>query len=153
MYNFSLEPVLTHRRYLEENIRKEFAGIMDNLSREKQNLRISKRSMDKVLHKLELKKEGKINISEILISFGFIEQLSTNINEQKKRVAGIKQKSEKKRRDLIKALKKRKILEKLKEKRLKEYCQELAKEEQHFLDEVAISRFTRKSSWNSFERK
>lgn len=151
MYKFSLEPVLTHRRYLEENIQKEFARIKDNLSRENHNLRILKKSRDKVLHKLDLKKEGEINIQEILISFGFIEQLSTSINEQKKRVAGIKQKTEKKRRDLINALKKRKILEKLKEKRLKEYCQEHAKEEQHFLNEVAIGGFTGKNSDNSFQ--
>ena len=72
----------------------------------------------------------------------FIEQLSKDIEKQKKNILELENDVEQKRQDLVGATKKKKTLEKLKDKGLKTYKQEMTKNEQEFLNEVAVNRFS-----------
>jgi flagellar FliJ protein len=145
MYKFPLEPVLKHRSFIVENLQKELAILEKILSGEKRKLRSYKKAKYEFLSELQKKEEEGVTISEIVLYSSFIERLSTDIVEQRERIVEAVKKVNQKRDDLVEALKKMKVLEKLKEKEGKAYRQEVLKKEQHFLDEVATNRFTRRT--------
>ena len=145
MYKFPLEPVLNHRKFIEENHQKELALSERLLSDEKARLFAIKNARKKLLGELQQKQEKGITVSEALLYFGFIDHLSKDLENQEKRTSEVKTKCDQKRADLIDAMKKLKALKKLKDKRSKTYRQELMKIEQDFTNEVAIDKFNRKN--------
>ena len=90
---------------------------------------------------LKRKQEEGTTISDVFLYLPFIEQLSKDIEKQKKNVLELENDVEQKRLDLVEATKKKKTLEKLKEKGLKAYKEEITKNEQEFLNEVAVNRY------------
>ena len=144
MYNFNLESVLTHRKLVEENLQKELAVLRLSLVDEMVKLRNYKESRSKFLEELKQKQEEGITISDVFLYLSFIEQLSKDIEKQKKNVLELENDVEQKRQDLVEATKKKKTLEKLKDKGLKAYKQEMTKDEQEFMNEVAVNRFNRR---------
>ena len=144
MYNFNLEPVLKHRKLVEENLQKELAVLKLSLVNEREKLQTYKESRSKFLVELHRKQEEGTTISDVFLYLPFIEQLSKDIEKQKKNVLELENDVEQKRQDLVEATKKKKTLEKLKDKGLKAYKQEMIKNEQKFLNEVAVNQFNGK---------
>ncbi len=143
-YRFNLEPVLNHRRLVEETLQKDLAILKISLIDENERLITYEESRVKLLEELQqIQKEGTTT-SDILLYLPFIEQVSKDIERQKKRVLELENKVEQNRKDLLEATKKKKSLQKLKEKAFKTYNQKLIKNEQDFLNEVAISQFNRR---------
>jgi len=143
-YRFNLEPVLNHRRLIEETLQKDLAILRISLSDENEKLLTYEESRVKLLEELQqIQKEGTTT-SDILLYLPFIEQVSKDIERQKKRVLDLEIKVEHNRKDLLEATKKKKALQKLKEKAFKTYNQKLIKNEQDFLNEVAVSQFNRR---------
>lgn len=141
MYNFNLESVLNHRKLIEENLQKELAILRLSLVDEREKLGKYKESRSKFLEELKRKQEEGTTISDVFLYLPFIEQLSKDIEKQKKNVLELENDVEQKRLDLVEATKKKKTLEKLKEKGLKAYKEEITKNEQEFLNEVAVNRY------------
>ena len=141
MYNFNLESVLNHRKLIEENLQKELAILRLSRVDEREKLGKYKESRSKFLEELKRKQEEGTTISDVFLYLPFIEQLSKDIEKQKKNVLELENDVEQKRLDLVEATKKKKTLEKLKEKGLKAYKEEITKNEQEFLNEVAVNRY------------
>ena len=141
MYNFNLEPVLKHRKLVEENLQKELAVLKLLLVNEREKLQTYKESRSKFLVELQRKQEEGTTISDVFLYLPFIEQLSKDIEKQNMTVSDLEKDVEQKRQDLVEATKKKKTLEKLKDKGLKAYKQEMIKNEQEFLNEVAVNQF------------
>ena len=141
MYNFNLESVLNHRKLIGENLQKELAILRLSLLDEREKLGKYKESRSKFLEELKRKQEEGTTISDVFLYLPFIEQLSKDIEKQKKNVLELENDVEQKRLDLVEATKKKKTLEKLKEKGLKAYKEEITKNEQEFLNEVAVNRY------------
>jgi flagellar FliJ protein len=78
---------------------------------------------------------------EFLLCQTFLERLSKEIEQQRRKVCEAKFKVDSARNELIEAVKKREVLEKLKEKGLEAYTHKLAKNEQDCLNETAVIRF------------
>jgi flagellar FliJ protein len=144
MYKFTLEPVLNHRKIIEEELQKELADLKRRLVDEKRKLETYERAKSRSLAELQQKQEEGITAPEILLYESFIERLSRDLDKQKERVLGAEQKVDQKLEDLVAATKRRKTLDKLKEKGLEKYRRELLKNEQDFLNEVAVNRFNRR---------
>ena len=143
-YRFNLEPVLNHRRLVEETLQKDLAILKISLIDENERLITYEESRVKLLEELQqIQKEGTTT-SDILLYLPFIEQVSKDIERQKKKVFELEIKVEQNRKDLLEATKKKKALQKLKEKAFKAYNQKLIKNEQDFLNEVAVSQFNRR---------
>ena len=143
-YRFNLEPVLNHRRLIEETLQKDLAILRISLSDENEKLLTYEESRVKLLEELQqIQKEGTTT-SDILLYLPFIEQVSKDIERQKKRVLELEKKVEQNLKDLLEAIKNKKALQKLKEKAFKTYNQKLIKNEQDFLNEVAVSQFNRR---------
>lgn len=144
MYRFNLEPVLNHRRLVEETLQKDLALLKISLIDENKRLITYEESRGKLLEELQkIQKEGTTT-SDILLYLPYIEQVSKDIKRQKKRVLELEKKVEQNLKDLLEATKKKKTLQKLKEKAFKAYNQKLIKNEQEFFNEVAVSQFNRR---------
>ena len=141
MYRFNLEPLLNHRRYQEEILQKELAGLKTRLAAEKDKLRVLKKKKRQYLGQLQLKQQSGRPVSEIRLYLHFVDHLSKEMNAQNQRVLRAEKGFNLKRQDLIQAMKKRKTLEKLQEKGFQAHQQKMLKKERDFMDEVAGNQF------------
>jgi flagellar FliJ protein len=144
MHRFTLEALLNHRRHQEEVCQKELAQTERLLADEKGKLRRLKNEKRDNIQKLQIKQKEKINVSDIILSVNYIQQLSEKIEEQKKCVREATETVNQKRHELITLVKKRKTLEKLKEKEWLAYQQKMMQNERKFMDDVASTRHARK---------
>jgi flagellar FliJ protein len=141
MYRFNLEPLLNHRRYQEEILQKELAGLKTRLAAEKDKLRVLKKKKRQYLGQLQLKQQSGRPVSEIKLYLHFVDHLSKEMNAQNQRVLRAEKGFNLKRQDLIQAMKKRKTLEKLQEKGFQAHQQKMLKKERDSMDEVAGNQF------------
>ena len=141
MYRFNLDPLLNHRRYQEEILQKELAGLKIRLAAEKDKLRVLKKKKRQYLGQLQLKQQSGRPVSEIRLYLHFVDHLSKEMNAQNQRVLRAEKGFNLKRQDLIQAMKKRKTLEKLQEKGFQAHQQKMLKKERDSMDEVAGNQF------------
>jgi len=141
MDRFNLEPLLNHRRYQEEILQKELAGLKTRLVAEKDKLRVLKKKKRQYLGQLQLKQQSGRPVSEIKLYLHFVDHLSKEMNAQNQRVLRVEKGFNLKRQDLIQAMKNRKTLEKLQEKGFQAHQQKMLKKERDFMDEVAGNQF------------
>ena len=143
MYKFALEPVLNHRKALEEGIQRELAAIERLAAYEKKKLKVFINRKKSLASELRQKQERGISILESILYVDFIRRLSVQIEKQSELVLAFEKDVNRKREDLIDAVKKRKSLEKLDEKGFRAYMRKALKDEQNFMNEVAVNRFIR----------
>jgi flagellar FliJ protein len=144
MYRFNLEPLLNHRRYQEEILQKDLAGLKIRLVAEKDKLRVLRQKKRKCVQQLQEKQTDGGTASEIKLYIDFVGQLSKEMEAQRQKVLEAERNFNLKRQDLIAAVKKRKTLDRLKEKGLQAYEREQLKKERSFMDEVAGHQFNQK---------
>ena len=141
MYRFNLESLLNYRRYQEEILQKELADFKNQLIQQEQQLRQLKQAWRKNSLELHQQQRRGGTVSGVIIYFKYLDRLAADIEKQKRRVLKTKKQFEKKRRELLDIVKKRKTLEKLKEKGFNTFQQQQRKKERDLLDEVAATRF------------
>jgi flagellar FliJ protein len=144
MYQFKLEPLLNHRRYHVEVLQKELADVKMRLDAEKEKLWLLRQKKRKTVQRLQEKQTAGRPASEIKLYIDFVEQLSKEMEAQRRNVLEAKRNFNLKRQALVAAMKKKKILQRLKEKGLQAYAQEQIKRERNLIDEVAAHQFTQK---------
>jgi flagellar FliJ protein len=144
MYRFNLEPLLNHRRYQEELLQKELAGLKVRLVAAKDKLWLLRQKKRKYVQQLQQKQTDGRPASEIKLFVDFVDQLSNETEIQKQNVLEAERNFNQKRLDLIAAMKKRKTLDRLKEKGLQAYEEKQFKEERSLMDEVASRQFNQK---------
>jgi len=145
MFKFNLQPLLNHRRYLEEVMQKELAQSRKRLTAEQNKLRSLKEKKREYSQRLQQRQKVNGTVSELILYLRYIDRLSTEVERQHRQVIVAEKDFKTKRKDLIEIMKKRKVLEKLKENRLKAYRQQMLKHERKFMDEVAAKQFISKS--------
>jgi len=143
MYNFTLQALLNHRKFIEETLQKELALFKRSLIDEKKKLKDYEKVRNSLLVKLQQKQRESITVSENLLYLDFLVRMGSDLDKQRDRVLDIEKKFDRKRADLIEAVKAKKTLEKLKEKQLNEYNHKLMKNEQDFMNEAGINMFNR----------
>lgn len=144
MYRFSLEPVLNHRKLLEEGLQKDFAVLKRQLFEERETLFRFEQSKDQFSRELRKKQTKKMNVSDILLYTDFIHQVSMEIEKQSEKILEIEKNIEQKREELIEAMKSRKTIDRLREKGLKAYLQDLSKKEGVLMNEAAMNVFNKR---------
>ena len=137
MFRFNLQPLLNHRRYQEEILQKELAGLKVRLIAEKDKLWLLRQKKRKYVQQLQEKQTDGRPASEIKLFVDFVDQLTKEMEIQKQNVLEAERNFNLKRQDLVAAMKKRKTLDRLKEKSLQAYEEEQSKKERNFMDEVA----------------
>lgn len=143
MFAHSFEPVLKHRKRVEENLQRELSALEKSLADEKRKLLGYKSRIGEISAELKQAQKKGSPVSDISLYLSFIQQLSRDITAQEKNVFEAITHMELKRRDLIEATQRKKALEKLKEKQMSAQKQALQKKEQAFLDETGIHQFNK----------
>jgi flagellar FliJ protein len=144
MYQFNLEALLNHRRYLVEVLQKELADLKIRLDAEKDKLWVLRQKKRKTVMQLQEKQTDGRPASEIKLYIDFVEQLSIKMEAQRQKVLNAERNFSLKRQDLVAAMKNRKILDRLKEKGLQAYELKQLKKERSLMDEVAGHQFNQK---------
>ena len=142
-FNFRLETVLQHRRRIEEDCQRKLAAAFADLAEEKRGLARIEATRDRYREELQQKLKNNMTASEMLLFQRYFDQLAFDIADQKTKVAAAAQLFEKSRTELVAALKKRKVLDKLREKQIAVAAKKELKQEQDFMNEVAVTRHAR----------
>lgn len=150
MYHFTLEPVLRHRKLIEEELQKEMATAKRLLHSEEEKLLDLEESKSRCLRELQAKQAKGIRALDISLYSDFIGQVTIQIEAQGKRVVGVERSLAKKRTTLVKAMKERKTVDQLKKNRLRAYERNERRKEQKWMDEIALAGFQK--SQNSVSR-
>lgn len=143
MYRFKLDPLLKHRKHLEEACQKELAVLQDALFRETDRLGClvdRKAEQERCLRRLQT---GRPDIDGILATMAYVQRLGQEIVAQQAVVRGAQKACDDQRCLLVKALQGRKIMDKLKEKGQAAHRAEEVRSHQNFMNEIAINRFNR----------
>jgi flagellar protein FliJ len=140
-YQFKLEALRRYRQHEEERLQKELADAVRRRDR-------AATAMDDLLEQ-RTETESELYQSQNQSTFSshfciyvrYLQGLEEKILEQRQRLSEAEKEADRRRDNLLQAVKKRKTLDKLKEKGLKAYIAELDHEELKFINEIAISRF------------
>lgn len=145
MFKFSLEPVLKHRRFVEEERQKGFIRRRDTLEREQAAMARLESARRNAAAALRANTGAGTTVADVLSYLRYIDRLKAETEIRQKAVDTAERALGEARAALLAAVKDRKVMEKLKEKRKDAYDATLRAKEQDFLNEIAISRHYRQS--------
>lgn len=143
MFRFKLDPLLRHRKHLEEECQKELAALQQTLAQETARLDALHGRRAGAESRLRTLQAGKTDVPAILDTMAYLRRLEGEIGAQEKTVETARLACENQRCELVAAMKGRKIIEKLKEKGHTAHRAEEVRNHQNFMNEIAINRFTR----------
>ncbi len=139
-YRFKLENLLKYRESIEE--RKSF-DLADAIREyEVQEKYIRKLTMERQNSQKEFSQKQSQGITGALASLyiNYMDNVDTKIKEEKASLDVLSENVEEMRKAFLEARKERKVAEELKSSDFKRYQQEVARLEQHILDEAASVR-------------
>jgi flagellar FliJ protein len=143
MFNYNLQSVLEYRHSIEEKILTEFSETERNLQREKDRLSGIREQQQALVDELKALKNRECNSRDIALSLKYTEELQKRENQQIEVVREATVAFEKKREDLLEAVKKRKMMETHKEHQFQDYKTDLISAERRETDDISIQRFAR----------
>ncbi|MFB3925576.1 MAG: flagellar export protein FliJ [Syntrophales bacterium] len=144
MFLFKLQSVLDYRKTLEEKCLVEYSDSLKYLEKEKNILETLKRRKEVLMNQFLKMQEGDLNSSEIASYVSFIRHMTDKERGQQAAVRKAEEVVEKKRVELLEAVKKRKVMENLKERKKEEYRSEVEAKERKEMDEFGITKFQSK---------
>ena len=144
-FNFKLESLLNHRRYVEDARHRAFAQtqrrvfearqIVDSL--EGEHLRLSRELKDNM--------QTPRPASENELYATYLASLANQIDEQRQRVREAEKVRDEQKTSLLEAVKNRKMMERLKEFHGGQFQRACLKKEQESSDEIGIQQHSRKT--------
>ena len=151
-FNFRLQPVLEHRRRLEDQAKLELARA-----------KIAERQARDVLSSMEIAfgdgqsdmadaRRDEIDASEVAVYQRYLDRLKQDIAEQGSVVTTLHSCSEERRSEVMDGMKARKVVEKLKERQYQQYRIEANRDEQKQVDEFATTRYNRSKTHTGAEQ-
>lgn len=140
-YDFKLEALRRYREFEEERAQKEMADgqrLLDE-ARDQLTSLIDLQAETETAFVQHQKKSG--NPSQAAMYRGYLQHLSSDIERQRRKTKEAERQFEEKRQALLEAMKKRKALDRLKEKGEQAFNAENDREEEKFINEMAINRY------------
>jgi len=144
-YHFKLEALRQYRNFQEESQQKEMAEAQRVRDQEATGLAELIARRDQTVEALRLQQENCTTGPNLAIYHDYLNQLASDIFAQKFKVSDAEKKLTKKREALLLAIQKRKALDKLKAKGQKAHTEHLNSEEEKFINEMAINRYSAKN--------
>ena len=141
-YRFKLEALRQYRSFQEETQQKEMAEAQRTRDQQAQKLEGLINLRKQTEEDLKSKQKESITGPYLTIYNDYLNQLESDIFSQRYKLLDAEKNLKSKREALLTAMQKRKTLDKLKEKGLKAHMENLSSEEEKFINEMAISRFT-----------
>ena len=145
-FRFKLQSLLSHRKFIEDTLHREFVYLGERVSEAKQ---IEKHLQRKKIHlSEELKKnmQKPRPMSESSLYVTYLDCLTKQIGIQKRKIHQAEKEKYDKQVELLKAAKKRKMLERLKDTHAERYHHLYLKHEQDVTNEVGIQQYNHKTN-------
>ncbi|MGB4008599.1 MAG: flagellar export protein FliJ [Bacillota bacterium] len=146
-FTFKLQPVLDHRRRLEDQAKQEFAKAQSRELEARQVLADMEWNFGEGQSEMAEAARDDIDLAEVSACQRYLNRLRTAMLEQNDLVATLHLTSEEKRTGVVDGMKARKIVEKLKEKEYEQYMVDINRLEQKQTDELATTRHGRSKKW------
>ena len=140
-FNFRLQPILNVKRQIEGQKEIEYGKALQQLEEEKQRkIRLLDQQTEQIA---DFRKSLHTNVSppDIRRYNNTLEKLKQMIAEQEKKIEAAEVFAERKRTELVEAMKQRKMLDTIKDKRLDDYIVSEKIQEQKHTDELISYRY------------
>ncbi len=141
--NFRFESLLRYKTFVEETMREELSDLSALLDIEEKRLFGLEEIWGQAVEELRERQARHTPPHEILMYHTYLQQISFDIEAQRKRVIEAQKAYDEKRESLVRAAQERKIVEKVKEKDGKEIMEETNRAEKKVMDETAKNKYLR----------
>ena len=142
-FEFKLEALRRYRHFKEEMLQKELADMQRHRDQETALLSEMVDQRTRAEQDMLGEQEKRTCGPRMALYEAYLNRLTEDIRNQRQRVKQVEALCSEKMSALLEAVQQRKSIEKLKEKGLKAYIENLNRNEQKFLNEIAINRFVR----------
>jgi flagellar protein FliJ len=146
MFKFKLQSVLEYRMNIEEKILNEFSDVNRLLNQQKAILKALIIERESLMNDLRNMQSSRMRADDIATLVAYVENVRLKEKEQKNIIHQAKEVVEKKRKELIEAVKNKKVMENLRDKQAEEYQNNLSALEQKNSDEMSVLKFSRRES-------
>ncbi len=142
---FRLQPVLAHRKRVEEKLQMELASLSREYLREEQALPLLKRSLEWQIGEVSrLQGAALLDLAAIELGLAALGRTEASIEQQQALLKRLSEEMGGKREELIQAMKKCKALDKLKEKQQARALAEERRADAKSSDEIGRALYHRK---------
>lgn len=146
MFKFKLQSVLEYRLNIEEKILNEFSDLKRCMEEQKAVLKTLIDKRKDLINDLRSMQCNMMRANDIAALVAYVETIRNKEKEQKIILHQAKEQVEKKRQELIEAVKNRKVMENLRDKHAEEYRKSLNELEQKNSDEMSVLKFGRRET-------
>jgi flagellar protein FliJ len=143
---FSLETLLQHRERIEQKERDELFRLDYKYQVELRNRNSLAERLNETMEELSRKQTEKPANEELSWFLLYINRLKQEIRESEIRLSQLEMEVQKQKEIVIEATKKKKALASLKAKKQREFAFALEKQEQKEIDELVVTRYTKRES-------
>lgn len=140
---FRFESLLKYKAFIEETVRNELSDLEEILGIEEKKLSSLEESWIQAVEELKERHARHVPSHEVLMYHTYIQQVSVEIDKQRKRVAEVQKSYFEKREILLVAAQERKIVEKVMEKDAQGIMKDANRSEKKAMDETAKNRYLR----------
>jgi flagellar FliJ protein len=140
-YRFKLEALKRFRQFQEERCQKELSEAQRIWESENRILLELIESRSQTEAELKRQGDGEHTGPGIVMYTRYLERIARQIEDRRSAVSEATAQCDRRRRELVAAMQKRKTLETLKEHGLEAYLRSLNQEEEKFINEMAINRY------------
>ena len=144
-FQFKLQRLLDYRKIREEQAQAEFVKATRVFLHEQDILHQIKEVLADTMEGLAAEQKKSSSLLMLKMYQDYIDTTREGIRLQAAKVASAAEKRHKALRNFEEAARRRKAVDSLRDRRLQQYQEEVMREEQAFLDEIAGQRFTRDS--------
>jgi flagellar FliJ protein len=143
-FNFKLEPLLTHRKQIEERAQQAVAELMrqkldieNELRRQQQGIAHDKRTMAEAI-------TGRVDVARIRGHANQVNRATLTAQRSAFQLVELNRRIAQARDELAEATRQRKAIEVLRERKFTEWQREQDRRETAAIDELAVQRYHRK---------
>ena len=139
-FKFKLQAVLTYRARKEDALKKELAELKIRHEQERQVLEALAQKLTRTQEELKVKQLEELDTGCITLYHSYLAKVQEHLDLQALKVRELLALVCAMREKLIEASKEKRMMEKLYDKSHEEWQQQILKNEQNLIDEVATSR-------------
>jgi flagellar FliJ protein len=142
-FTFRLQPVLDHRKRLEDQAKQEFAKAKSRELEAREELTNIECAFGEGQYEMAEARQDDIDLAEVSACQRYLNRLKTEMLNQNDLVATLHVVSEEKRTGVVDGMKSRKIVERLKQRQYEQFMIDINRLEQKQTDELATTRHRR----------
>lgn len=142
-FKFRLQTLLDQRKAREDQLLQELGELRREEAAEVERLHMLEVRLKRTIDEIEHAIERSAKAAEMFRLDEFAKATRDDIRFQELTIEAVRERVEKKRLQVVKAMQDRQVLEALRDKQEREYTLAAAREEQKQLDEMAAVRYAR----------